>query len=588
LSRILGIDLGAYSVKVAVLAPGFRSAAMVDYHERLVPPAAHEGESQDERAARALGEIVREHRLDQDSAYGALPGDRVFMHVLEFAFRSLRRPDLGKAVGAELESVLPIDLEDMVYAFEQLPRDVGRRDTPELAALEEGVDPSFAGQALPPFLAAGPLAPPAEGMRVLSCAAPTGRVRALLELLGGERAEPRGVYAAPACYPRLVERIAHAAPAVPDGEPAADSGPVAVIDIGHERTDVCVVVGGRAVYARTIARGGRQLTDSIARVWRLSWSQAETAKHQDGFVASAAEPAQSDAWSRIHEALAPELTPLVRDLRQTLLACRAKTGATAERVILVGGGSRLRGLASYLSEQMQIPVRLLGPAEDHAIVGPRLQGLGARADVAFLAAGIALEGASGRAAFDLRQGDLSFRADLSFLRAKAMPLVAAAIVMVAFAAISAYANLYKLRKSEAALSKRLALESAEVFGSPMTATQVLQRVSPQGDDNPMPKMTAYDLLLALSAAMPPKDQVKIDVEEVDIKPGKITVRAVSSKMDDTHDALQGFKLAEDALKKWEAPGSKRKCFADFPPPESQPGKDGGTRSFSLTIKTPCL
>ena len=584
MSRILGIDLGAYSVKVAVLAPGFRSAAMVDYYERLVPPPAHDGEPLEERAARALGEIVREQRLDQDSPYSALPGDRVFLHVLEFAFKSLRRPELAKAVGAELESVLPIELEDMVYAFEQLPRDVGRREAPELAALEEGVDPSFAGQAVPPFLAAGPLAAPADGMRVLSCAAHSDRVRALLDLLGGERAEPRGVFAAPACYPRLVERIAHA-PA--EGEAAAAGGPVAVVDIGHERTDVCVVVGGRVVYARTIARGGRQLTESIARIWRLSWSQAEAAKHQDGFVASAAEPAQSDAWSRIHEALVPELTPLVRDLRQTLLACRSRTGATAERVLLVGGGSRLRGLASYLSEQMQIPVRLLGPAEDHAILGPRLQGLGARADVSFLAAGIAFEGASGRGAFDLRQGDLSFKADLSFLRAKAMPLVAAAIVMVAFAAISGYANLYKLRKSEAALGKRLALESAEVFGSPLSATQVLQRVSPQGDDNPMPKMTAYDLLLALSAAMPGKDQVKIDVEEVDIKPAKITVRAVSAKMDDTHDALLGIKMTEDALKKWTSPG-KLKCFAEFPPPESQPGKDGGTRSFSLTIKTPCL
>lgn len=582
MSRILGIDLGAYSVKVAVVAPGFRSAAMVDYYERLVPPG---DEPHEVRAARALGEIVREQRLDQESPYAALAGDRVFLHVLEFAFKNLRRPELAKAVGAELESVLPIDLEDMVYAFEQLPRDVGRRTAPDLAVLEEGVDPSFATQPVAPFLAAGPLAPPADGMRVLSCASRTERVRGLLDLLGAERVEPRGVFAAPACYPRLIERMVHAAAA--GGAPVPDqSGPVAVVDIGHERTDVCVVVGGRVVYARTIARGGRQLTDSIARIWRLSWTQAETAKHQDGFVASALEPAQSEAWSRIHEALVPELSPLVRDLRQTLLACRAKTGATAESVLLVGGGARLRGLASYLTEQLQLPVRMLAPADDQAILGPRLQSLGARADVAFLAAGIAFEGAGGRGSFDLRQGDLSFKADLSFLRAKAMPLAAAAIVVVAFAAISAYANLYKLRKSEAALSRRLALESAEVFGSQLSADQVLQRVSPQGDDNPMPKMTAYDLLLALSASMPAKDQVQIDVDEVDIKPTRVTISAVSAKTD-ARDALQGIKLLEDSLKKYESPG-KQKCFADFPPPESQPGREGGTRSFKLTIKTPCL
>jgi general secretion pathway protein L len=584
LSRVLGIDLGAYSVKVAVVTPGFRSAAMVDYYERLVPPAGEGGESHEVRAARVLGEIVREHRLDQDSPYTVLTGDRVFLHVLEFAFKSLRRPELAKAVGAELEGVLPIDLEDMVYGFEQLPRNLRRATTPELAVLEEGVDPSVAAQPLPPFLAAGPIAAPAEGMRVLSCAARTDRVRALLELLDSERAEPRGVFPVAACYPRLVERMAHAATAA--GEPALEHGPVAVVDIGHERTDVCVVLGGRAVFARTIARGGRQLTESIARIWQLPWSQAETAKHQDGFVASAAEPAQSEAWARIHEALVPELRPLVRDLRQTLLGCRAKTGATAESVLLVGGGSRLRGLASFLSEQMQMPVRLLDAGDDQALIGQRLQGMGLHADVAFLAAGVAFEGAGGRGAFDLRQGDLSFKADLSFLRAKAMPLAAAAIVVVAFAAISAYANLYKLRKSEAALAKRLALESAEVFGKQMSAGEVLQRVSPQGDDNPMPKMTAYDLLLAVSGAMPPKDQVKIDVEELDFKPAKITLKATATKTD-TRDALASIKLMEESLKKWES-ATKLKCFADFPPPESQPGRDGGTRTFSLTIKTPCL
>jgi general secretion pathway protein L len=578
-SRILGIDLGAYSVKVVVLSPGFRSSAVVDLYERPVPPPGDDGAPLEVRAARVLGEIVRQERLDQDSPYAALSGDRVFLRVLEFAFKNLRRPELHKAVGAELESVLPIDLEDMVYAFEPLPRDLGPR--PVAVVPEDGSEPSFT---LPvaPFLAAGPLAPPPEGMRVLSCAAPTERVRELLDLLDGERAEPRSVLAAPASYPRVVERLAQANPA------EAASGPVAVVDIGHERTNVCVVNGGRAVYARTIARGGRQLTESIARVWRLSWEQAEAAKHQDGFVASTAEPAQSEAWSRIHEALAPELVPLVRDLRQSLLACRARTGATAERILLVGGGSRLRGLVSYLSEQLQMQVSALGAAEDQIILGPRLQSLGARADVACLAAGIAFEGGGGRPIFDLRQGDLAFKADLSFLRAKAVPLGAAAIVVVAFAAISAYANLYKLRKSEAALDKRLALESTEEFGKALSAGEVLGRVSPSGDgadENPMPKMTAYDLLLALNTAMPGKDQMTIDIQDLDIKPGKIVVRAVSGKTE-ARDALQGIKLLEESLKKAESPG-KLKCFADFPTPESQPGPDE-TRNFTLTIKTTCL
>ena len=570
MSRILGIDLGAYSVKVAVMSPGFRSATTVDLHERLIPPG---DEPHEVRAARVLGEIVREQRLDQDIAYAALAGDRVFVHVLEFGFKNLRRPDLAKAVGAELEGILPVELEDMVYTFEPLPR--------EAAQAVPVDDPAFVAAAGP--LAAGPVAAPTEGMRVLACAGVGAKIRGFLELIEQSGIEARGLLAGPASYGRILERVAAAQMAgLPGGGGKLPAQPpTAVIDIGHERTDVCVVVAGRAVYLRTIARGGRHLTDAIARIWRLPWAQAESAKHQDGFVASTAEPAPSEAWARIHEALIPELGPLARDLRQTLLACRAKTGATVERCLLVGGGARLRGLTSYLGEQLQLPVGALGPAEDHAILGPRLAGLGARADVACLAAGVALEGASGRPTFDLRQGDLAFKADLSFLRAKAVPLAAAALLIIAFAAVSAYANLFRLRKAEKALDKRLAVESAEVFQRQMSAKEVLDQVSPAGGpgDNPMPKMTAWDLLLAFNTALPPKEEVKIDIEDIDIKQGKITVKAVSAPTT-TQNALAGIKTLEASLK-------KSKCFADFPSPQSQPGRDDN-REFTLTIKTPCI
>jgi len=568
-SRILGIDLGAYSVKVAVMNPGFRSATMVDLFERLVPAG---DEPHEVRAARVLGEIVREQRLDQDIAYAALAGDRVFVRVLEFGFKNLRRPELAKAIGAELEGILPIELEEMVYTFETLPKEVGQSAPVD--------DPAFVPPSPGP-LAAGPVAAPTDGMRVLACAGVGGKIRGFLDLIQGAGVEPRGLLAAPAAYPRLLERVVAAQlPGAPAGKLPLQP-PTAVIDVGHERTDVCVVVAGHAVFLRTIARGGRHLTDAIAKIWRLPWAQAESAKHQDGFVASTAEPAPSEAWARIHEALIPELGPLARDLRQTLLACRAKTGATVERCLLVGGGARLRGLTSYLGEQLQLPVAALGPAEDHGILGPRLAGLGARADVGSLAAGIAMEGASGRPSFDLRQGDLAFKADLSFLRAKAVPLAAAVLLIIAFAAVSAYANLFRLRKAERALDKRLAAESAEVMGRAMTGREVLDQTSASGvtTDNPMPKMTAWDLLLAFNAALPPKEEVKIDIEDIDIKQGKITVKAVSAPTP-TQNALAGIKTLEGSLK-------KSKCFADFPSPQSQPGREDN-REFSLTIKTPCM
>ena len=118
MSRLYAIDLGAWSVKLVVAQPGLRGATVTHVVERPVPQG--DG-SHDDRAMAVLGALVKELHLEHDTPFLGVYGDQVFTHVLEFGFKNLRRADLAKAVGAELEGVVPVDLEDMVYAFEPLP-----------------------------------------------------------------------------------------------------------------------------------------------------------------------------------------------------------------------------------------------------------------------------------------------------------------------------------------------------------------------------------------------------------------------------------------------------------------------------------
>src|SRR5262249_14817388 len=279
--------------------------------------------------------------LRDDPGYIGVAGDQVFTQVLEFGFKSLRRADLDKAVGGELEGVVPVDLEDMVYTFEPLPV-----IAPPLAAAP-GAAPAAAFEVAPQR---GRIAPPAEGMRVLSYAMRRDRAEHLIELGKGCGFDPRGLLAPGGAAVRLVA-------ATPSLVRARSEGAVAVLDIGHERTDVVVVAGGKAVFSRSIARAGKQVTEAIMRAphWRLAWPDAQRAKPSDGFGASKAEPATSPAWQQIHQVTITELHPFARDLRQTLAACRARTGFQPIAALLVGGGSRLRGMASYLTEQLGIP-----------------------------------------------------------------------------------------------------------------------------------------------------------------------------------------------------------------------------------------
>ena len=190
--------------------------------------------------------------------------------------------------------------------------------------------------------------------------------------------------------------------------------------------------------------------------------------------------------------MASELAPFARDLRQTFVACRARTGFVPIAAIVVGGGARLRGIAEYLGEQLGMPCWRPNADDLAALAGPRLGAAGrsrwpaapARPtmpiDTAAMtdrrsvrrqpAAGPRSTCASARA----RREDGS----VSFLRAKAVPLGASVLAIAAFAAGAAYAELYRLRKAEKVLSTRLATERAEDYGVAKTAQEILKERRP--------------------------------------------------------------------------------------------------------------
>lgn len=557
-SRVFAVDLGAWSVKLAIASPGIRGAMLLSVVERLVPPAA-EGDltPADVRARGVLAEMIKELRLEHDTGYLGVYGDQVFTQVLEFGFKNLRRAELEKAVGGELEGVVPVDLEDMVYTFEQIPQ------APASAPVSEVT------------VTRGRIAPPSEGMRVLTYAMRRDRAEELIEQGKEVGFDVRGVLA---CGGAAVRLVSH----VPSLARARAEGAVAVIDIGHERTDVVIVANGKAVFSRSIGRAGKQVTEAIAKYWKLAWEDAERAKHSDGFIASQAEPATSESWARIHQVLIAELHPFARDLRQTLSACRAKTGFSPTAALIVGGGSRLRGMGSFLAEQIGIPTWRMSAEDLTAVAGPKLGADVASLpiDSAAMTIGMSYDAAGGRPMFDLRSGALAVKMDLGFLRQKAVPLGAAVLLIAGFAAVSAYANLYRLRKAEKTLTAQLATESAIVFaGKSKTADEILDMDAPGGGGgrprlSPMPRQTAYDLLLEISAKVPPKDKITIDIDRLDITDQKVEMAGTVKDTGEVDALINAMK--------------EIKCFKKDGIVRGPTESEGEKVKFKLTIAASCM
>ncbi|MCA9679118.1 MAG: pilus assembly protein PilM, partial [Myxococcales bacterium] len=414
-------------------------------------------------------------------------------------------------------------------------------------------------------------AAPAEGMRVLTYAMALDKARAWLEIADEAGAEAHSLIPEAGPMARLVERL-------PSLAAVRAQGPIVVIDLGHARTDVVVVHGGRAIYARALARAGKHLTEAVARQWRLGWPEAEQAKHTDGFVASTAMPATSKAWARVSEVMTAELNPLARELRQTLAACRAKTGAVPAGALLVGGGSRLRGLPTWLGEQLGLPIVTIADGDAALLTGPKLAGqVGVEGGA--LALGMVIDAEAARPLLDLRQGPLAHEVDLTFLRTKAVALSAAVVAITAAATISAWVHHAALRKAQRVLDERLAIESTEEFGDPKTADEILSSASGQvaGAVSPLPKMTAWDTLLDISNRMPAHDKITLDVDTIDIDPSKILFKGTAMTPDEV-DAIE-------AALKAQVP-NEQPCYVEVNRGATQ--QVGDKRQFEFTIKPACM
>ena len=142
--------------------------------------------------------------------------------------------------------------------------------------------------------------------------------------------------------------------------------PTALIDIGHEKTSICIVQDGILRMFRSINIGGRFITEFLAREFSLSFTDAEKLKHKVSQVIS---PAKSEKSSLKEEekAVAERITQacdsIFREIGRTLYSFKDWGQAPVDSIILSGGTSLIEGLDNYLSESLKIevkPTKLVG------------------------------------------------------------------------------------------------------------------------------------------------------------------------------------------------------------------------------------
>jgi type IV pilus assembly protein PilM len=125
---------------------------------------------------------------------------------------------------------------------------------------------------------------------------------------------------------------------------------IALVSVGVDSTDL-VVTNGRRIWQRSIPSGGSNFTKSLVQGMKLTFSRAESLKRN---AVKAEDP------KAVFKTMKPVFNEFAAELQRSLnYFTGTDRTATISKVLLMGNATKLRGLADFVGQQLQLDVQRL-------------------------------------------------------------------------------------------------------------------------------------------------------------------------------------------------------------------------------------
>lgn len=321
----IGIDLGQSGVKLVELMNEKGRARLVTYGYADFPAGGTPTPliEDSERAISLIKKLVSTARCTTKKVISALPSASVFSSIISVP--SSTDKELKEAIQWQAKKLIPMPLEDIM--------------------LDSKVIDTTAAQAT----AASPSGAPTEGKknvaRVLITGAPKTLVNRYVEIMKGAGLELISLE---------TESLAQIRSLI-----GKDRSSIMLIDIGSQRTNICVVEKGVPFLTRSIATGGISITQTIAKTLGLPFEQAESMKRDIRTMQTFAPTGD------ISPILSTLLKPIIDEIRYSfnLYQGQAEGGQQKriDKIILTGGSALLPRLPEFLTQLMNVNAYLGDP-----------------------------------------------------------------------------------------------------------------------------------------------------------------------------------------------------------------------------------
>jgi type IV pilus assembly protein PilM len=319
-SPAFGIDISSSSLKIVKLKKKRKGFALASFGEQKIKPGIIErGEVKDEEA---LIKVIKEgvskikgEKLRTKHVVCSLPEERSFLQVIQMP--KLKKEELERAVKYEAENHIPLPIDEVYLDSQIIPPIYNHLDHSDILVI------AFPKKVIDPYI---------------YCLKKAGLQPRILEL------ESSAVTRA------LIKK-------------EVTTYSLVLVDIGEAETSFIVFAGYSLRFTSAISISSHKFTEAIARDLKVDLEEAEKLKSKYNLKNKESQN------KKILEILTPLFGELSEEIKKRLDYYRTHRlhehlppdHKGIQKILLCGGGANLKGIDSFLSGQLKVPVKLGNP-----------------------------------------------------------------------------------------------------------------------------------------------------------------------------------------------------------------------------------
>lgn len=320
---VLGIDIGSSSIKIVQLSRKNGHAVLETYGELSLGQYAGKevGVATSlpiEKIIEATNDMLKEKEVNVTTRLCgiAIPFSTSLISVIEMPI--MKKAQLDQMIPIEARKYIPVPISEVTLDWYVIPKD--KNPESEQAPVQTKVPPTL---------------PPIARLEVLIVALHNDTIARYKEIITKTSLE--------ASFFEI--EIFSTMRSILDQEIA----PVMIIDMGAMNTKLYIVERGILRSSHMINRGAQSITDELSKSLGIPAADAEVLKREKGLLGVI-------NGVEIKNIIDITLNYVFSEANHFILAYEKKYAKNVSKVVLVGGGSALKGIADFAKNIFQTPV----------------------------------------------------------------------------------------------------------------------------------------------------------------------------------------------------------------------------------------